>query len=142
MAEGILNHLGAKRFQAFSAGSFPSGEVHPLSLVTLQQHGMTAQGYRSKSWDEFQDQPIDLVITVCDNAAHETCPIFPGAPIKAHWGAPDPAHFRGTAVEIAAEFERVFGILERRVNALLALSLDAMDAQETARQLQAIGRII
>ena len=138
MAEGILNHLGAKRFQACSAGSFPSGEVHPLSLATLRGHGIVTEGFRSKSWDEFRDRPIDIVITVCDNAANESCPIFSGAPIKAHWGAPDPAHFHGTAAETAAEFERVFSILERRVKALLELPYDSIDQQA----LQAIGHLI
>lgn len=125
MAEGILNYYGKGKYRAFSAGSFPSGKVHPMSLSTLQRHGMPWLGYESKSWDVFTDLvDLHIVITVCDNAAGEICPIFPGAPIKAHWGAPDPAHFQGTPQEIELEFDRVFGILERRIKALVALPIE------------------
>jgi arsenate reductase len=142
MAEGILNHHGKGKFRAFSAGSFPNGKVHPMSLATLQRHGIQSLGYESKSWDVFKNLvDLDIVITVCDNAAGEICPIFPGAPVKAHWGAPDPAHFQGTPAEIEAEFDRVFGILERRVQALAALPLEGMDKDQLQRQLCAIGEI-
>jgi arsenate reductase len=142
MAEGILNHHGKGKFRAFSAGSFPSGKVHPMSLATLERHGMRSFGYESKSWDVFQNlAALDIVITVCDNAAGETCPIFPGAPVKAHWGAPDPAHFEGTQAEIEAEFDRVFGILERRIKALVALSIEGMDKKELQKALNEIGTI-
>lgn len=141
MAEGLLNHYGTGRIQAFSAGSFPTGNVHPISLATLKAHGMNAGGYRSKSWDEFTGQPVDVVITVCDNAAGETCPLFLGAPIKAHWGVPDPAHFQGTAAEVEAEFNRVFAILERRVKALVALPLKTLDKAALTHELNMIGAL-
>ncbi len=139
MAEGLLNHYGSGRIQAFSAGSFPTGNVHPMSLTTLKAHGMKAEGYRSKSWDEFTWQPMDVVITVCDNAAGETCPLFLGAPVKAHWGVPDPAHYEGTAAEVEAEFTRVFAMLERRVRALVALPLETLDKAVLAEVLNTIG---
>ena len=142
MAEGILNHYGKDRFRAFSAGSSPTGNVHPLSLATLERHGMSSQGYESKSWDVFKNlADLDIVITVCGNAASEVCPIFPGAPIKAHWGVPDPAHVTGTPVEIAARFDQVFGSLERRVKALLALPESTMDKALLATALTSIGEL-
>ena len=141
MAEGIINHLGKGRLHAESAGSFPTGKVHPMSLATLKRHGMSDEGYRSKSWDEFNDQPIDIVITVCDNAAGETCPLFSGSPIKAHWGVPDPAHFEGTQAEIEAEFDRVFIMLETRVKALLDLPFEKMDKPALSNKLTEIGRL-
>lgn len=139
MAEGLLRHYGKGKYRAFSAGSFPTGKVHPKSLATLRRHGMDALGFESKSWDAFTGVELDIVITVCDNAAGETCPIFPGSPVKAHWGAPDPAHFEGTEAEIDAEFDRVFAILERRIKALVALP--DMDRQALAASLQDIGNI-
>lgn len=140
MAEGLLNHYGQGKFRAFSAGSFPTGKVHPASLATLARHGMKALGYESKSWDIFKNLvELNIVITVCDNAAGEQCPMFPGDPIKAHWGVPDPAHFQGTQAEIEAEFDRVFGILERRIKALVALPV--IDGGELRRKLNEIGEI-
>jgi len=141
MAEGLLNHHGKDKVLAFSAGSFPTGTVHPMSLATLKRHGMSDQGYRSKSWDEFKDQPIDILITVCDNAAGEVCPIFHGKPIKAHWGVPDPAHFQGTPAEIEAEFDRIFTMLEKRVKAFLRLPLEQMDKTELQQKLNEIGNL-
>lgn len=139
MAEGIINHLSGGRFHAESAGSFPTGKVHPMSLATLKRHGISDQGYRSKSWDEFKDQHIDIVITVCDNAAEETCPVFFGSPIKAHWGVPDPAHFEGSQAEIEAEFDRVFLMLKKRVKALLALP-EKLDTALLTETLNKIGK--
>ena len=142
MAEAILNHYGKGKYRAFSAGSFPSGKVHPMSLATLQRYGMQSLGYESKSWDIFTGLvDLDIVITVCDNAAGEVCPIFPGAPVKAHWGAPDPAHFVGTPAEIEAEFDRVFGILERRIKALVALPLENMEKTALIEKLNEIGKL-
>lgn len=141
MAEGLLNHHGKGRLEAFSAGSFPTGTVHPMSLATLKRHGMKAQGYRSKSWDEFKDRQLDVIITVCDNAAGEVCPIFPGGPVKAHWGVPDPAHFEGTPAEIEAEFDRIFRMLEARVKALLALNPEGMNKDELRQKLNQIGTL-
>ena len=139
MAEGLLNHYGKDKILAFSAGSFPTGNVHPMSLATLKRRGMNDQGYRSKSWDEFKDQSIDILITVCDNAAGEVCPIFPGKPTKTHWGVPDPAHYQGTSAEIEAEFDRIFSMLERRVKAFLRLPLEQMDKTGLQQKLNEIG---
>lgn len=141
MAEGLLNHYGKDKVLAFSAGSFPTGTIHPMSLATLKRHGISDQGYRSKSWDEFKDQSIDILITVCDNAAGEVCPIFPGKPIKTHWGVPDPAHYQGTPAEIEAEFDRVFTILEKRIKAFLILPLDKMTHDELLQKLDKIGTL-
>ena len=141
MAEGLLNHYGKDKILAFSAGSFPTGNVHPMSLATLKRHGMSDKGYRSKSWDEFTDQPIDIIITVCDNAAGEVCPIFPGKPIKTHWGVPDPAHYQGTPAEIEAEFDRIFTMLEKRVKAFLRLPFDKMTQEELLQKLNEIGEL-
>jgi arsenate reductase len=139
MAEALLNHYGAGRIAAVSAGSRPTGHVHPMSLATLKAHGINAQGYSSKSWDVFQAQPMDIVITVCDNAAGESCPLFLNAPVKAHWGVPDPAHIPGTEAQQQAGFDRVYAMLERRVLALLRLPLETLEKAELAKQLQAIG---
>lgn len=140
MAEGLLNHYGQGKFRAFSAGSFPTGKVHPASLATLARQGLKALGYESKSWDIFKNLvELNIVITVCDNAVGEQCPIFPGNPVKAHWGVPDPAHFQGTQAEVEAEFDSVFGILERRIKALVALPV--MDGGELRRKLNEIGEI-
>lgn len=138
LAEAYLNHIGQGRIQAFSAGSHPTGEVNPKSLETLKRHGIATDGLRSKSWDELKEVPFDLVVTVCDNAAGETCPFFPGAPLKVHWGVPDPAHFKGTAEETAAEFERVFSMLKAPIDQLAALPLDKLQKHEFTQQVKAI----
>lgn len=140
MAEALLNHHGKGMFEAFSAGSQPTGTVHPMSLATLKAHKITDDNYRSKSWDEFATQQIDIVITVCDNAAGEACPVFFGAPVKAHWGTPDPAHFQGTTAEKEGEFIRVYAILERRIKSLIALPLDTLDKTTLHEKLTEIGR--
>lgn len=141
MAEALLNHLGKDDFIAFSAGSFPTGQVHPLSLRTLQSKGVSTFGLRSKSWDEFKDKPIDIVITVCDQAAGEACPIFPSKPVKAHWSLPDPAKFAGSEEKRLAEFLRVFTVIEHRIKALLRLPLDKMSSAEISAKLNDIGGI-
>ncbi len=107
MAEALFNHLGKGRYEAVSAGSFPAGYVHPKSIETLKRHGIDPGQPRSKSWDEFADQPFDLVVTVCDQAAGETCPFFPGKPKKLHWSTPDPAKATGTEAEINAAFAKL-----------------------------------
>lgn len=140
MAEATLNHLGGGKFKAHSAGSFPTGEVHPLSLETLKSRGGNTNGYRSKSWGELEGQKIDIVITVCYNAAGETCPVFLGKTMKAHWGVPDPAKFEGTNEETKAEFERVCKMLEKRIRALVNLPLEQMDESELQQQLNTIGK--
>lgn len=142
MAEALLNHFGKEDFIAFSAGSFPTGQVHPLSIRTLLSKGISTPGLRSKSWNEFVGQPIDIIITVCDAAAGESCPIFPGNPLKAHWGVPDPAKFQGTDEEIRVEFSSVCGILEKRIKTLVRLPLDKMDKSELQQKLHALSEII
>lgn len=123
MAEALLSHLGAPDFKGFSAGSHPTGVVNPLTLRTLERHGMSGDGYHSKSWDEFSspNSPnMDLVVTVCDNAAAETCPVWPGHPSEQHWGYPDPAGLEGSKAEKEQEFERVFKLIRRRIEAFIA----------------------
>jgi arsenate reductase len=143
MAEAIINTLGAGRFVAHSAGSQPAGRVHPLALEKLSAIGYPTAQLRSKSWDEFAaaDAPqMDFIITVCDNAAGETCPLWPGQPISAHWGFPDPAAVQGSAAEQRAAFEQVFQRITQRVRLLLNLPLASLDALAIRRELQNIGR--
>ncbi len=141
MAEALLGHYGEGRFSSYSAGSFPTGEVHPMSIAILKAHSIGAEGYRSKSWDEFTDKHIDIVITVCDAAAGESCPIFHSKPLKAHWGVADPAKFTGTTVAIQNEFDRTYGILEKRVKTLVALPMETMDTEILKQELIKIGNI-
>ena len=115
MAEGLINHLGAGKYTAVSAGSFPAGYVHPKSLETLERHGMKIENARSKSWDEFSDHSFDYIITVCDEAANESCPVFLGNAQKLHWSTPDPAHAKGSEDEIDAVFDHAFGLLKTRI---------------------------
>ena len=141
MAEGLLNHYGKAKIKAYSAGSKPTGNVHPKSLSTLKKNGINSSDFRSKSWDEFKDHEIDVVITVCDNAAGEICPVFYGSPIKTHWGVPDPAHFIGSEAEIDAEFERVFRMLEERVKLFFALPIANLSKEQLKIKLDEIGKI-
>ena len=120
MGEALINQLGKGRYEAVSAGSQPSGYVHPKSIETLKRHGINPGQPRSKSWDEFADQNFDLVITVCDQAAGESCPFFPGNPKKLHWSTPDPAKATGTETEIEAAFDAAFQLLKNRIESLLA----------------------
>ena len=116
MAEALVNHLGKGRFEAFSAGSSPAGYVHPKSLETLRRHGIAEpQQPRSKSWDEFAGQPLDYVITVCDQAAGETCPLFLGPAEKLHWSTPDPAKAEGSEEQVNAAFDQAFAMLRARI---------------------------
>ena len=119
MAEALINHLGRGRYLAWSAGSHPTGSIHPQSIQTLQRHGVHPGQPRSKSWNEFADQPFDLVITVCDQAAGESCPLFPGQPNKLHWSTPDPAKAQGSEAEKAMAFDRVFVMLKNRIQDLV-----------------------
>lgn len=141
MAEALLAHYGGQRFRSYSAGSSPTGEVHPVSLATLHTKGIRTAGYRSKSWDEFTHQPMDIVITVCDAAAGEACPVFPSAPLKAHWGASDPAKFQGSAEETRTEFIRICNQLETRVQALVDLPVEDMDRETLQQALHRIGQL-
>lgn len=118
MAEALINNLHRGRYQAWSAGSHPTGYVHPKSIETLRRHGIDPGQPRSKSWNEFVDQPFDLVITVCDQAAGESCPLFQGAPTKMHWGTPDAAKAIGSDAEINAAFDEAFLMLRKRVEKL------------------------
>jgi arsenate reductase len=115
MAEALINNVGRGRYRAWSAGSVPAGYVHPKSIETLQRHGIDPGHPRSKSWDECAAQSFDLVITVCDQAAGETCPLFPGSPKKLHWSTPDPAKATGSDSKIDAAFDKAFFILKHRV---------------------------
>lgn len=142
LAEAILNHKSAGRFHAFSAGSHPSGQVRPEALAQLAAAGISTEGLRSKSWDEFAtpDAPrIDFVFTVCDNAANETCPLWPGHPVTAHWGVPDPAAATGTPEQIQRAFRDVFTILDRRISLFTAIPIEAMDSVALSRELEQIG---
>src|SRR5271165_1503034 len=119
MAEAILNKVGAGKFRAFSAGSHPRGKVQPETLRLLQGLGYDTSGFRSKSWDEFAKAggpAFDFVFTVCDNAAAETCPVWPGQPMTAHWGVPDPVETKGSPGEIAIAFKDVYGMMHRRID--------------------------
>ena len=139
LAEALLNWIGGGRFRAFSAGSFPKGAVHPMALEVLRNEGFSTAGLRSKSWDEFAGAgapPLDLVVTVCDNAAGEVCPIWPGRPLTAHWGIEDPADVEGSGQRQA--FDEALRRLSGRIRALLALPAD-MDAADLKRQLREIG---
>jgi arsenate reductase len=143
LAEALLNHKGAPNFTGYSAGSHPSGMPRPEALAQLTAAGISTAGLRSKSWDEFAapDAPhIDFIFTVCDNAANEVCSIWPGHPMTAHWGIPDPAAVQGTPEEIARAFSDVFTVLDRRINLLLALPFSELDAMATEQRLKEIGR--
>jgi arsenate reductase len=143
LAEAILNHLGKGRFAAHSAGSFPTGKVNPYSLETLEGLGLPNAGYRSKSWDEFAAPgapPIDFIFTVCDNAAGEACPVWPGKPVTAHWGVPDPAAVEGTDAQKRDAFRATATALRRRIELFLALPIEKLDANSLRTKLQAIGQ--
>ena len=118
MAEALINHLARDRYQAWSAGSHPAGYIHPKSIETLKRHGINPGQPRSKSWNDFAQQSFDLVITVCDQAAGESCPLFPGKPKKLHWSTPDPAKAMGSEAEIDAAFDQAFLMLKNRVEDL------------------------
>jgi len=119
MAEALFNHLGKGKIEAVSAGSFPAGYVHPKSIETLKRHGINPGQPRSKSWDEFAGQPFDLVVTVCDAAAAESCPVFLGTAQKLHWSTPDPAKATGTDAEIEAAFDEAFLMLKERIESFI-----------------------
>ncbi|MEN5424638.1 arsenate reductase ArsC [Comamonas aquatica] len=143
LAEGILNELGKGKFRAFSAGSHPKGEVHPQALATLKRLHMPDTGYRSKSWDEFvapQAPVFDFIFTVCDNAAGEVCPLWPGSPVSAHWGLPDPAAVTGTEEQQVKAFRDTAMMLRRRIELLLSLPLHRLDAMSLQSELRKIGQ--
>ena len=142
LAEGLLNQLGGKRFKAFSAGSHPNGVVNPFALSTLQALRVPTDGFRSKNWDEFAlpgAPALDFVFTVCDNAAGEMCPVWPGQPMSAHWGVPDPAAVEGTDAEKARAFMDTAVTLKRRIELMLALPMASLDAMSVLREVKKIG---
>lgn len=143
MAEAILNAEGAGRFRGFSAGSHPAGAVDPRAVDLLGRMGHDVSGLRSKSWDEFAAPgapEFDFVFTVCDDAAGEACPVWPGSPATAHWGIPDPAAATGTPAEIAVAFEDAYRMLARRIELFLALPIASLDKAALHHHLHAIGR--
>jgi protein-tyrosine-phosphatase len=143
MAEAILNRLGRGRFEAYSAGSHPSGKVHPVTLELLARYNYPTAGLRSKSWDEFAapGAPVlDFVFTVCDNAAGEVCPVWPGQPMTAHWGVEDPAAFVGSDEKRLRLFRDVYFQLERRIQIFTNLPIAGLDRLTLQRRLDAIGR--
>lgn len=142
LAEGILRKDGAGRFNAFSAGSYPKGTVNPLAPKVLASFDYPADGFRSKSWEEFAgpDAPVmDFVFTVCDDAAGETCPIWPGHPVTAHWGIEDPSHVLGTPVERERAFGTALRYLENRIKLFIALPFEKLEARALQAQVREIG---
>lgn len=143
IAEGLLNHLGKGRFVGYSAGSHPSGAVNPFALQALANSHFPTAGYRSKGWEEFAAPgaiPLDFVLTVCDRAAGEVCPVWPGQPITAHWGVPDPAAVEGTDDKKRKAFQDTAIILKRRIELMLALPLHKLDNLSLRREVLQIGK--
>jgi len=144
MAEAILNHKGKGKFTAFSAGSHPAGQPRPEALRQIESSGLSTLGLRSKSWDEFsgpEAPTLDFILSVCDNAAKEPCPYWPGHPITAHWGVADPAAVRGTPEEIARAFRDAFTVLDRRIGLFLSLPIATLDNMAIEREISQIGQI-
>ena len=144
MGEVLLNKLGGGHFRAYSAGSQPRGAVNPMTLAVLRDAGYSTDGLRSKSWDEFaapEAPKMDFVFTVCDDAAKETCPIWPGQPISAHWGIEDPAAAEGTEFQRRAAFEAALGFMRNRITAFVSLPLKSIDKMTLRAKLQGIGRM-
>jgi arsenate reductase len=144
LAESLLNSLGKARFRGFSAGSFPKGQVHPLALDLVRRMDLPSQGLRSKSWDEFAapDAPlIDFIFTVCDNAAGEVCPIWPGKPMTAHWGIADPAAVEGSDADKVLAFRKALKEMETRIKLFVALPIESLDPLALREKLRAIGHL-
>lgn len=144
MAEALLRARGAGRFNVFSAGSEPKGAVNPYALTTLETMGLPTEGYRSKSWDEFAGAgapQLDFVFTVCDNAAGEVCPIWPGQPMTAHWGIEDPAAVEGSDIEKQRAFATAFRYLRNRIDQFCAIPLHRLDRLALSQRLRDIGEI-
>lgn len=141
MAEALFNKLGEGRILAKSAGSFPAGYVHPKSLETIEKNGIKTDCYYSKSWDDLKDENFDLLVTVCDNANNETCPVYLGKVMRTHWGAEDPAHFEGSQDEINNKFQEVFDSLKVRVKALLAQDFEKLEKADFKKLVDKIGAL-
>jgi arsenate reductase len=143
LAEVIMNQVGAGRFKAYSAGSHPNGRVNPFAIELLARHGLPTAGLRSKSWDEFAAPgapPLDFVFTVCDNAAGEVCPMWPGQPMTAHWGVEDPAAVEGSDDEKRHAFATAYSVLRNRIQMFAALKLASLDRLALTNRLREIGR--
>ena len=143
IAEAILNRKGAPDFKAYSAGSHPKGKVHSAALRQLQAAKLPIDGLRSKGWEEFSRPgapPLDFVFTVCDNAAKEVCPVWPGQPMTAHWGVPDPATVAGTPEQVDRAFRDAYVMLERRISLFVCLPLKSLDSLAIKKQIEDIGR--
>jgi arsenate reductase len=143
LAEAILNRRGKGWFKAFSAGSHPKGAVHPLALALLERKGLSTEGLRSKAWDEFAKPgapELNFVFTVCDNAAGEVCPIWPGQPMTAHWGQPDPAAVEGTDLDKTSAFREAFRMLERRIEMFTSLPIASLDQLSLGNKVREIGK--
>jgi protein-tyrosine-phosphatase len=143
LAEGLLNFEGKGRFRAYSAGSFPKGVVNPFALKTLERAGIPVDGYRSKSWDEFAGPgapEMDFVFTVCDDAAGEVCPVWPGHPVTAHWGVPDPAAAGGSDAHRAKIFRETLRLLSNRIRVFTALPFEKLDRLALKKHVDDIGR--
>ena len=144
LAESIVNRRGNGKFRGFSAGSFPKGEVHPIALALLEQMQWPTSDLRSKSWDELAAPGaprIDFIFTVCDNAAGEACPVWPGKPITAHWGVPDPAAVEGSDSEKWLAFRATLEALEKRIDAFMSLPIASLDGVRLKQRLDEIGRM-
>ena len=141
MAEALINALGEGRVKAYSAGSHPIGRINAGALATLKRHNLPTDDYQSQSWDDFEDIPMNIVITVCDNAAAETCPAYLTQAVRAHWGVSDPGHVEGTEEEKIAAFEQTFATLKLRVEKMLALPLETQSKDELTAELNAIGQL-
>jgi arsenate reductase (thioredoxin) len=141
ISEALFNHLGNGRIKAFSAGSQPLGRLNAGAIALLKRHGLATEGLTSKSWDAFENQPIDIVITVCDNAAGETCPVYLRPTPRAHWGLSDPGHVKGADDEVKAAFEATYRGVEQRINLMLDLPLETMSSESLVNELNAIGML-
>jgi arsenate reductase len=144
ISEAILNKVGARNFRAYSAGSQPKGQINPNTIQLLQSLGYDTSGYHSKSWDEFSkagEPKFDFVFTVCDNAAAEACPVWPGQPVTAHWGIPDPAEATGTPAEIALAFKEAYRLLNQRIGIFITLPLRSLDQLALQNKLRDIGHM-
>jgi len=143
MAEAILNKKGFPNFTGYSAGSFPKGSVHPAAIQQIEMARLSANGLRSKSWDEFArlgSPKLDFVFTVCDNAAKEVCPVWPGQPMTAHWGVPDPADVKGSPEKVEKAFRDAFLMLDRRISLFLCLPLESLDRLAIKKEIERIGQ--
>ncbi len=141
MGEALVNHLGKGRVKAYSAGSHPIGRINTGALATLNRHDLPTEGYQSQSWEDFEDTLMDIVITVCDNAAGETCPVYLTQAVRTHWGVSDPGHVEGTDEEKITAYEQTFATLKLRVEKMLELPLETLPKNKLTAELNAIGQL-